>query len=329
MTITRTTNAGTFDARLYTDLNNMAAQYLMEDTDITWVPHKDTTKLLAPKYKKPILSASQGVVGGHTIGRANRTMYTPRNHTTYDLEDVEAWIDYDANDMALNAEYLAQEKAQELKTWVDQVKQSYFKGVFERGFDEDGKGLGFRLNDGIIEQATLVEDLNGGDSKLDAAGDVYLALDKIVNSIPFRIRQGRRVMVGCDDLFYRMAHKALFRGSTNQLSEFDLFFKELSERGPSGVDPRVQPPLLVSDKLFLNLVAGTTKTEVDTVGTHSRLFAAVLDPEVFEGVSSFYGMMGEDVIPSIRGVSQHWVARLAGAVHQTAGVTFSERITWA
>jgi len=151
----------------------------------------------------------------------------------------------------------------------------------------------------------------------------------MVSSIPFRFRDGRQVIIGCDDLFRRMARKALFRGATNQISEFDLFFKELAEANPTGTANEVSKPLIVSDKLFLNLVAGTTKTEVDTVGTHSRLFSAVIDPDIIEAAYSFLGMVGEDRVNTIRGVKQKWLMRMAGCVHQPTAVCYSERITWA
>ena len=328
MTVTETNFAGIFDDRLYTDLNARVAKYLMEDAQLNWVPVHQTPKLNAYQYKKPIYSASIGVKGAHHIGESAGQMETPKNHRLYDLEAVEGNIFYDINDMTMQTEYLAQEKMQELATWLDQAKQSYFKGVFMNGYSAAGAGQGARLNTGFIEQSTRITDMNGTDSLLDAAGDVYLALDKIVGSIPFRIRDGRQVIVGCDDYFRRQARKALFRGATNQMSEFDLFFKELAEANPTGTDPMVSKPLIVSDKLFLNLVAGTSKTEVDVVGTNSRLFAAVVDPEVIEAVYSFNGLVGEDRINTIRGVKQKWMMRLAGCIHQPEGVVYSERITW-
>lgn len=329
MTITTTSNAGVFDARLYVDLNTRVAGYLMEDPQINWVPVHQTPKLNAYQYKKPIYGASIGVKGAHHIGVSQSMMTTPKSHKVYDLEAVEANLFYDINDMTMNVEYLAQEKAQELATWVDQCKQAYFKGVFLDGFAATGAGQGIRMNTGFIEQATLVEDLDGTNSALLAAGDVYKALDKMLGSIPFRIRDGRKVIFGCDDLFRRKARTALFRGATNQISEFDLFFKELAEANPQGTENIVGKPLIVSDKLFLNLVPGTTKTETDTVGTHSRLFAAVIDPEIIEAVYSFNGMVGEDRKNTIRGVEQKWMMRLAGCIHQAEGVVYSEQITWA
>src|SRR5690606_17193805 len=119
----------------------------------------------------------------------------------------------------------------------------------------------------------------------------------------FRYRDGMQVMFGCDDLFKSKARTVLFRGATNQLSEFDLFFKELAEENPQGTANEVRKPLIVSDKLFLNLVPGATKIETDTLGTHSRLFAAVIDPEIIEAAYSFNGMVGEKEEPTIRGVS--------------------------
>ena len=197
------------------------------------------------------------------------------------------------------------------------------------GFDENGLGVGTRLNTGIIEQATLVENLNGTDSLLDAAGDVYLALSKMVNSIPFRYRDGKKVVVGCDDLFTFNARRALFRGATNQISEMDLFLQEFSNQMFIQSGQMVDPKLIVSDQLFLNKVAGTTKTETDTLGTHSRLFAAVVDQEIVEQAYSRVGIVGEDRYNSVQGVNQRWAARCSGCVHDANAVVYSEQITWA
>lgn len=329
MTITTTTFTGVFDEQLYRDLNARAAGYMMENPQISWVPVHQTPVLNAYQYKKPIYGASIGIRGSHHIGLAERRMETPKSHKVYDLEVCEGNITYDMNDMTMEGAYLAQEKSQELNTWLDQCIQSYFKGVFTGGFSEAGLGQGARLNTGFIEQATLVENLDGTNSALIAAGDVYKALNKMVSSIPFRFREGRQVIIGCDDLFRRQARTALFRGATNQISEFDLFFQELAQEMPPADPTQVSRPVIVSDKLFLNLVAGTTKTETDTIGTHSRLMSAVVDPEILEAVYSFNGLMGEQEVGTIRGVEQKWVQRLAGCVHQPTAVCYSEQITWA
>jgi len=295
---------------------------------LAWMPIHHTKELGVPQYKKPIFDESIGVKGAHTLGLATKKMETPKKTRVYDLEWVEADLEYDINDVIMESTFLVQKKEQELKVWLDQAKQSIFKGVFTNGYSADGAGQGKRLNNGIIEQATLVENLDGINSKLDAAGDVYKALDSIVGAIPFRFRDGRRVIVGCDDLFRRKARTALFRGATNQMSEFDLFFKELAETNPTGTDPMVSKPLIVSNKLFLNLTPGATKTETDTLGTHSRLFAAVVDNEILEAAYSFNGMVGEKQEPTIRGVSQKWAARLSGCVHHPEAVVYSEQITF-
>jgi hypothetical protein len=150
----------------------------------------------------------------------------------------------------------------------------------------------------------------------------------MLRSIPFRYRNKNKIIVGCDDLFAFNARKALFRGSTNQKSELDLWFEEHSNEIWVLPGHQVEPKPIVSNDLFLNLVAGTTKTEADTIGTHSRLFMAAIHPDIIEQAYSFFGMMGEDVYNSIQGLNQRWAARCAGAVHRTEAVVYSERITW-
>lgn len=322
-------NVGAFDTVVYEMLNSVAGKYFQEDPQLNWIPQATQGPVDAPKYKKPLYGASVGVTGAEKLGLPNITMKTPQNTIEYDLEYVIGDIWYDANDMLMEGPYLAQRKTQEVLEWGHQVKQSIFKGVFPGGFNSAGVGQGVRLNDGIIEQATLVQDLNGGDSLLDAAGDVYKALSKMVNTIPFRYRDGKTVVLGCDDLFASKARTALFRGATNQISELDLFLQELSQESFAQNGQKVAPKLIISNDLFLNLKVGTTKTELDVLGTNSRLFAGVIDSEIIEQAYSRVGLVGEDVYNSVKGVNQRWAARCSGCVHRPEAILYSERITWA
>lgn len=320
----------TFDQSLYQALDKTAAKYFREDPEINWIPRATVDILDAPEYKKPIFGNSIGVTGETRLGASKQRMETPKSHYVYPLNYVQGDIYYDQNDMMTEGVYLVQRKAQEIATWEDQVKQAIFKGVrtgipsatgINTMYDANGAGQGAVLNTGIIEQATLVENLNGGDSKLDAAGDVYLAMAKMYRSIPARFRDGRKVVFGWDDLFDQYARKALFRGSTNQQSELDLFLNEHADK----IERRI-----VSDKLFLNLVAGATKTEADTIGTHSRIFCGVIDPNIVEQAYSRVGRMpGEDRVNVAGSVTQRWAARCSGCVHQPLGIVYSEQITWA
>lgn len=329
MAPTTTSNVGVFDISMYKALNKRVSGYFQEDAQLNWLPQSIQTPLHAPLYKKPIYGASSGVKGAHSLGEPDNRMITPQSTIDYNLEYVYSDIYYDVNDMLMEGQYLVQRKAQELATFENQVKQSVMKGVFSEGFSSAGVGQGKRLNTGIIEQATLVTDLNGGDSALDAAGDVYAALSKMVESIPFRFRDGKTVVIGCDDRFAFRARGTKFRGSTNQMSELDLFLQELSTDTFAQNGQKVAPKLIVSNQMFLNTVAGTSKTETDTLGTHSRLFATVVDPEVLEQAYSFVGMVGEDKVNTIQSVVQRWASRVSGCVHQPTAVVYSEQITFA
>jgi len=324
-----TDNVGVFDQSMYQALSKKAKGYFQEDPQLNWLPQVIESPKDAPLYKKPILGASVNVRGAHQLGLPDLRMDTPNSTNVYNLEYVYGDIYYDMQDMLMEGAYLVQRKGQELATWQNQTKQSIFKGVFTGGFSAAGVGIGTRLNTGIIEQATLVTNLNKTDSLLDAAGDVYLALSKMVESIPFRYRDGKTVVIGCDDKFAFEARKALFRGATNQISELDLFLQELSTDAFAQNGQKVAPKLIISDQMFLNKVPGTTKTETDTLGTNSRLFATVIDPNIMEQAYSRVGMVGEDRHNTIQSVVQRWAARCAGCVHDANAVVYSEQITWA
>lgn len=327
---TTTENVRVFDQSFYQAMSDIVGRYFSEDPDINWIPQKIIQPTDAPEYKKPLFGFSTGVTGETKLGETRMAMETPKDHIVYNLNYVRANIKYDVNDMMMEGKYLVQRKAQELATWQDQVKQAVFKGV-RTGmpdatgvpimYDSTGKGQGAVLNTGIIEQATLVENLNGGDSLFDAAGDVYKGLTKMLRTIPSRYRDGRKMTIGFDDLFAFNARTMLFRSANNTPSELDIFLNEW------GV--KLNGPPIVSDKLFLNQVAGATKTEADTVGTHSRIFMAFSDPEIVEQAYSRVGMVGEDRIDSIQSVLQNWAARVSGCVHRPEAVLYSEQITWA
>lgn len=328
MTGTNTSNVGSFDKSVYQALDKIAKKYFAEDPQLNWLPQAMQTPINAPTYKKPILGASIGVRGAVRLGESSDTMVTSQGTTEYDLMAQYGDISYDAQDIVMEGPYLAQRKAQELKTWETDVKQALFKGVFTGGFTAAGLGVGSRLNEGIVEQATLVEDINTVDSLMNAAGDINTSLNTMLAAIPFRYRDGRKVFVGMDDRFALQARRTLFRGATNQESELDLWFREHSDQVYIMPGQEVAPKPVISDLLFLNTVAGTTKTEVDTLGTHSRIFMAVIDPNIIEQVYSFKGLFGETEYPLSHTVVQRWNARMCGCVHDAEAVVYSEQITF-
>ena len=327
---------GYFDESLYTSLDEKAKMYFLEDAQLEWIPTVSTTPLHADYYKKPNYGRSVGVTGTTKLGDPINKMSTPKGTRDFKLEYVDAILSYDLNDLKEESKYLPQRKSSELKAFEDCVKQAIFKGVYkgsasEGMFTAAGLGVGQLLTNGIIEQSTLVTNINGTDSLLNAAGDVLKALDAMLAAIPFRFRDGRKVTIGVDDLFARRARNLLFRGGdSSNPSEMDVWFKEHSDdvyllRGQESAAPKP----MVSDKLFLNQVAGTVMTEVDTKGTHSRIFAAVVDEDVLGQAYSFRGMVGEQARPLVGGIDQRYAAKVKGCVFETEAVCYSEQITWA
>ena len=334
--MTDVSNVGFFDESLYTSLDEKAKMYFMEDAQLEWIPTLNQTPLHADYYKKPNYGRSVGVTGTTKLGAPTGKMSTPKNTRNFKLEYVDAILSYDLNDLKEESKYLPQRKASELQAFEDAVKQAVFKGVYkgspgEGMFSAAGLGIGQLLTNGIIEQSTLVENINGTDSLLNAAGDVMKALDSMLAKIPFRLRDGRKVTFGIDDLFARRARNLLFRGGdSSNPSELDVWFREHSDevyllRGQEVANPKP----MISDKLFLNQVAGTVMTEVDVKGTHSRIFAAVVDPDVLGQAYSFRGMVGEQANPLVQGIDQRYAAKVKGCVFETEAVCFSEQITWA
>ena len=178
MAPTTTSNVMTFDQSFYQALNKKAGAYFKEDLQLNWIRRVVVEPNDAPEYKKPKFGNSYGVTGEAKLGLSYQKMDTPKDTIIYPLNYVRGNIGYDVNEMIMEGIYLLQKKGQELGTWEDQVKQAIFKGVrtgaptaaspVPQMYDAEGKGLGAVLNTGIIEQATLVQDLDGTNSQLIA-----------------------------------------------------------------------------------------------------------------------------------------------------------------
>lgn len=313
--VTAVTNVNAFDKKLYESMSAIAAKYHREMPAVDVLPVA-TLKFNQDQYKKPIYGESVGVLGGMPGVDAEK-MVTPQNYNTYELKDVYAKIYWDQYDMMLEGEYLAQSKQEKLNAWARIANVSLYKGVWNKGFDSDGFGKGSKLINGILDDAGAVIDLDGTDSTLAAAGDVYKALVKMITSIPFRYVEGKEIILGMTPHFYDMANSALFTNDSG-VTEWEQFYR----LHIGGVSPyKVSVKVIFSNDLFLD--------STDTVNTHDRLFCMITDPNIVERVySRGFGLMGE-AKNSIGGIDQTWTVKIAGCVHDSNAVLYSEQVAWA
>lgn len=323
--VTSSTNVNAFDKSLYEALAAMATKYAREGAIgqmVSRLPVAPGIQFNANQYKKPIYGESTGVSGGKPSLNKEK-MLTVKNTNVYNLKNVNAYVYWDQEDMMEQGPYLVQQKAEQMAEWARQANMSLFKGVYTKGYSAPATaatgsaGQGSQLTNGILDQATTVADLDGTDSTLAAAGDVYKALVKMVTSIPFRYVSGKKITLGMTPHFYDMANSALFTNDSG-VTEWDQFFKlHMNGSSPYQVDGQI----IYSDDLF--------KTSTDITNTNDRLFACITENNIIErAYSRGFALMGEDT-NSIGGVDQTWTTKLKGCVHDANAVLYSEQIAWA
>jgi len=343
---TLTQNVNAFDVKLYQSLASMAGKYAREsDTGrlIANIPKASGIKFNQDQYKKPLYEESTGIHGGKP-SLNKEMMTTSKDHKIYDMKNVTGYLHWDQDDTMEQGVYLAQQKQEQMEELARQANISIMKGVYKAGFDVDGLGSGSKLNYGLLDQATMVLNLNGTDSALNAAGDVYLALVNFLEAIPYQYRSGKKIVLGGSPSFYDMANAALFTNDSG-VTEWEQFFR-LHVKGASPM--KVSEDIIWSNDLFLDTGASTGNQaaaatqydcadgsrnnaytqESDVLGTNDRLFAAILEPNILErAYSRGFGLMGE-AKNYIGGITQSWTIKEAGCVHRPLAVLYSESISW-
>lgn len=313
--VSTSTNVNVFDKTLYETLSNIAAKYHRESPMINVIPEA-RLEFNVEQYKTPYYGESKNVHGGRPDVLSDK-METAKNYKIFELKDVYATLYWDQYDMMMDGQYLPQTKNEQLSEWARNAGISLFKGVYANGYNSSGVGQGAKLINGILDDATSVIDLDGTDSTLTTAAQVYYALNKFITSIPFRYASGKVIHLGMSPHFYEMANSATYT-NTAGLTEWEEFMNK-HVNGPSPY--KVSPEIIFSNDLFL--------ASTDTAGTHDRLFAFIADPTIIQrAYSRGFGMMGES-INHVGGVTQTWTTKLAGCVIDPNAVIYSEQIAWA
>ena len=318
MAITTSTGLTSFDQKFYQSMASTAAVYYRESAKSAVIPVAYADKLDADEYKKPIFGASTGVYGESEYGVEGRKMETPKSTKTHGLAVVRCNIYYGPNELKQEGSFVLQSKQDKLKEWMRQADLSIWNGVYTDGYNALGTGQGSLLADGVLTNAGTVVNLDQAEasSAIDAAGDFYAALTKMIHSIPFRLREKFEIHLGMTSHFYILGNGPTFTNASG-VTEFEKFYEKYVMKGVPGF--KVSPNIVISDEIFGNLG--------DTLNTHDRLFAFVANPDVVErAYSRGISQLGQkqDVIS---GVEEAWATKLGGCVNDANGFLLSEQLT--
>lgn len=187
---------------------------------------------------------------------------------------------------------------------------------------------GTQLAEGLIGQLTSIQNLDGTDSLLNVKGDIWYALNTMIDGIPFRIRQGGPPMILISDEY--VAKEAFAPDRIYQDSIEGDFIKRVLMGADAPMGRKIGS-WYVSNNLLCNATDNTdgeNADTADTLGTQSRMLLFVPDVKVCGRIiSRGYSLVGEN--QTALGIEQVWGHKGRAYWFDTDCAEFSEAITWA
>lgn len=188
------------------------------------------------------------------------------------------------------------------------------RGLIKGFYDRTGQVL---IASGYQAQATSVIDLNGSDSNLITKGDIWEAINKVIDAIPFAMREeGPPMTMLWSENIAKIVQgpKRIYQDKI----EWDFIKSELM--GENAQEARKIGKVRVTNKI---LVSGT-----DTLGTHDRIAIYVPDSRwIGKCVSRSFSLLGEK--QGMIDLKQLWGWTGRCIVDNGDAAQFSEQIVWA
>lgn len=189
------------------------------------------------------------------------------------------------------------------------VDDGLMKGIYDR----TGQVL---LASGYQAQATSVADLNGTDSNLSTKGDIWKGIIKMIDAIPFAMREEGPPMVLLMSENIAKNAKAPDRIYQDKI-EWDFIYDNLI--GPKAIEARKIGTVRITNKVLLS---GT-----DTLGTNDRMALYVPDRRwLGKVVSRSFSLLGEK--RGMLSVIQGWGWKGRCIIDNADAAQFTEQIVW-
>jgi len=240
-----------------------------------------------------------------------------------DLADIQhGFTDYDLAGIQMNlkimntninqftsANLLADKKEAKIAKFAVDVDDGLIKGIYDR----TAKVL---LASGYQTQATSVIDLNGTDSSLITKGDIWKGIIKMIDAIPFAMREEGPPMVMLWSENIAKNCKAPDRIYQDKV-EWNFIWENLM--GPMAIEARKIGAVHVTNKI---LVTGT-----DTLGTNDRIAIYVPDRRwIAKVVSRSFSLLGEK--RGMLSIKQAYGWKGRCIIDNADCAQFSEQIVW-
>lgn len=318
------TNITVLQEAQYRAVSNAIGKYWLEKTSASYIPliSDPAIRLDQKEFRHSYFGQSKAGFGSHEFTPILDRAETPLNYKTYYLENLQLALGYNINEIAEKGDaILNQMQLAQIEQYIYDVDYAYWHGIFA---ERNNK---VQLNSGILEQATIVENLNGTNSTLATKGDIWKGIKAMIDTIPFKYRQNSQMV-----LFVTPNILAEASDPTriyNDKVEMEKIMDSFIYSAPQGYRLNDIIPTDAITALATDTASGDGSGAADTGGsTDDRMVLAILDPSVIGRVESrSFSLLG-DVNDGLGGRISNWATKFAGCVFDSSAVLYSEKIVW-
>jgi hypothetical protein len=309
-----------FDEKQYREVSKRAARYYQETAKTAVIPKIYTTEPDALEYVYTGLTNPKGSHGELDWTAGGRKADVIHEPTTYYLDSLQLDIEINKNDISnYGSQLIADKNDAAIAKWALDWDDAMLHGV--------KNDVGYQLREGLIGQLTSMENLNGTDSSLATKGYIWKAINKMIDGIPFAMREeGPDMVLMMDELCYAKATAPdrIYNDKVEWNFIYDMLMGEMAKKG------RKIGQVILTNKVLAEAADdtdGDNADTVDTLGTHSRMLLFVPDPRWIAIVMSrSFSLVDETTIPLA--VHQIWGVRGNCCVFNTNCAEYTEALVW-
>lgn len=312
------------EQRQYMAISLKASKYYLEKTAMAPLPLKQTPVPHVKKFRwtrltKPYIAAEDTVANVATGGLEAEEFAedgpladVQHGYQDYDLASIAMFLKVKNSNIPqfIGPNLLADKKEAKIEKFAFDVDEGLIRGIYDR----TGKVL---LASGYQAQATSVANLNGVDSNLSTKGDIWKALNLMIDTIPLGMRQQSPPMeLVMSEHVYKIASDP--NRVYLQDIEWDYIMKYLM--GERALKSRkINPNVQISNNMLL---AGT-----DTIVTNDRMALYVPNNRwIGRVVSRGFSKLGEKRGMLSTTLQWGWTGRCI--IDNALAATFTEQIVW-
>ena len=320
MTVTYNT---ALEQRQYMAISLKAAKFYLENAAMMALPLKKTPVPHVKKFRwvrltEPYIAAEDTVAAVATGGLEAEEFAedgplgdVQHGFQDYDLGSIAMFLKVKNSNIPqfIGPNLLADKREALIEKFAKDVDTGLIRGIFDR----TGK---VELVSGYQGQATSVTNLNGTDSNLETKGDIWKALNKMIDTIPLGMRQSSPPMeLVMSEHIYKMASDPDRVYLTD--IEWDYIMKYLM--GERALKSRkINPNVKIS-----NMMLDSGDTEI----THDRMALYVPnDRWIGKVVSRGFSRLGEKLGMLSTTMQYGWTGRCI--IDNALAGMFTEQIVW-